>query len=234
MVNVQNFDKSEVVESITALWNPLSEEQRRYLLHHITIRRYSKNELIYQLGDKPDYLMCLIRGKVKIYRDGVGGRNQIVRMVNELGLFGYRAAFAHEEYITAAAAVEQSVICMIPIEVIRHLIHNNNEVALYFIRQLSLLLGNADIQLVNLTQKHIRGRLAESLLQLKEKYGVEADGETLNIRLSREDLAALSNMTTSNAIRTLSAFAQEQLIAIDGKDIKIIEDEELRKVSTIG
>ena len=80
----------------------------------------------------------------------------------------------------------------------------------------------------------IRGRLAEALLFLKDSYGVEKDGSTLSIYLSREDLANLSNMTTSNAIRTLSGFAGEKLIAIDGRKIKIIQDEELRRISKIG
>ena len=95
-------------------------------------------------------------------------------------------------------------------------------------------LGISETQTVNLTQKHIRGRLAESLLFLKESYGIEEDGSTLSIYLSREDLANLSNMTTSNAIRTLSQFATEKLIAIDGRKIKIIEEERLKKISKIG
>lgn len=95
-------------------------------------------------------------------------------------------------------------------------------------------LGVADRRTVNLTQKHIRGRLAESLLFLKECYGLEEDQSTLSIYLSREDLANLSNMTTSNAIRTLSIFAQEKLIAIDGRKIKLIDEEGLRKISRIG
>ena len=41
-------------------------------------------------------------------------------------------------------------------------------------------------------------------------------------------------MTTSNAIRTLSLFAQEKMIAIDGRKIKIINEEALRKTSEIG
>ena len=86
----------------------------------------------------------------------------------------------------------------------------------------------------NLTQKHIRGRLAESLLFLKESYGLEEDGSTLSIYLAREDLANLSNMTTSNAIRTLSAFAGEKLIAIDGRKIKFMNLAELEKISRIG
>ena len=92
----------------------------------------------------------------------------------------------------------------------------------------------ADERTVNLTQKHLRGRLAESLLFLKESYGVEEDGCTLSIFLSREDLANLSNMTTSNAIRTLSQFAAEHLIIIDGRKIKIIDEETLLKINKVG
>ena len=88
---------------------------------------------------------------------------------------------------------------------------------------LSKDLGVSDERTVNLTQKHIRGRLAESLLFLKDAYGLEEDESTLSIYLSREDLANLSNMTTSNAIRTLSNFAAEKIIAIDGRKIKLID-----------
>ena len=104
---------------------------------------------------------------------------------------------------------------------------------MFFIKQLSFDLGVADERTVNLTQKHIRGRLAESLLFLKESYGLEEDGSTISIYLSREDLANLSNLTTSNAIRTLSQFSTERLITIDGRKIKIIDEEKLKKISKI-
>ena len=99
------------------------------------------------------------------------------------------------------------------------------------IKQLAIELGKSDSLTVSLTQKHIRGRLAEMLITLKERYGIEKDGYTLSIYLSREELANMSNMTTSNAIRTLSAFASEKIIAIDGRKIKIINEEELKKIS---
>ena len=60
------------------------------------------------------------------------------------------------------------------------------------------------------------------------------DGATLSIYLSREDLANLSNMTTSNAIRTLSTFVAERIIAIDGRKIKLIDEDKLRKISKMG
>ena len=87
---------------------------------------------------------------------------------------------------------------------------------------------------VSLTQKHIRGRLAEALLELRDKYGLESDGATLSIYLSREDLANLSNMTTSNAIRTLSSFTHEELIATDGRKIKLLQPERLMNISIYG
>lgn len=164
----------------------------------------------------------------------MGGRSQIIRVIKNKEYFAYRAYFAEENFVTAAAAFEPCTICLIPMPIIVKLIQENAELAMFFIRQLSIDLGISDERTVNLTQKHIRGRLAESLLFLKDTYGLEEDQCTLSIYLSREDLANLSNMTTSNAIRTLSNFATEKLIIIDGRKIKLIDEERLKKISKIG
>lgn len=224
----------EIAESIPDLWQPLTETQREYLAKNFTIQKYKKNETIYCEGETPMHLMCLLSGKVKIYKDGVGGRSQIIRVIKDKEYFAYRAYFAQENFVTAAAAFEPCTICLVPMPVISELIKENTDLAMFFIKQLSIDLGISDERTVNLTQKHIRGRLAESLLFLKDTYGVEEDQCTLSIYLSREDLANLSNMTTSNAIRTLSNFATEKLIIIDGRKIKIIDEKRLKKISKIG
>ena len=224
----------EIAESIPDLWQPLTETQREYLAKNFTIQKNKKNETIYCEGETPMHLMCLLSGKVKIYKDGVGGRSQIIRVIKDKEYFAYRAYFAQENFVTAAAAFEPCTICLVPMPVISELIKENTDLAMFFIKQLSIDLGISDERTVNLTQKHIRGRLAESLLFLKDTYGVEEDQCTLSIYLSREDLANLSNMTTSNAIRTLSNFATEKLIIIDGRKIKIIDEERLKKISKIG
>ena len=178
--------------------------------------------------------MCLCKGKVKIYKDGVGGRSQIIRMIRPTQYFGYRAYFANQPYVTAASAFEASTICFISMQIIEEIVSVNSKLGMFFIRELSTDLGIADERVVNLTQKHIRGRLAESLIFLIENYGLEEDGATISIYLSREDLANLSNMTTSNAIRTLSTFVDEHIITLDGRKIKIIDEEKLRRISKIG
>lgn len=234
MVKNNNLSDIIIEDHISALWNPLTDEQKAFLSQHFVLQSYKKNEIIHCEGEKPTHMMCLISGKVKIYKDGVGGRSQIIRMVKPVEYFGYRAYFANGNYLTTGAAVEPSVICLIPMTAIMTLVNQNNDIAMFFIRQLSIDLGVVDERTVSLTQKHIRGRLAESLIFLMEGYGLEEDGSTLSIYLSREDLANLSNMTTSNAIRTLSNFSNERLIAIDGRKIKIIDEEKLRKISKIG
>ena len=69
---------------------------------------------------------------------------------------------------------------------------------------------------------------------LIDHYGFEDDGMTLRVYMAREDLANLSNMTTSNAIRTLTAFVNEHLIVVDGRQIKITDQANLRKISKFG
>ena len=230
----KEISETEIAESIPDLWMPLTPAQREFLAQNFTIQKFKKNETIYCEGETPMHLMCLLSGKVKIYKEGVGGRSQIIRVIKDKEYFAYRDYFAEENYVTAASAFEPCTICLIPMTAIVQLLRENSELGMFFIRQLSIDLGIADERTVNLTQKHIRGRLAESLLFLKDTYGVEEDDSTLSIYLSREDLANLSNMTTSNAIRTLSLFAAEKLITIDGRKIKIIEEDRLRKISKIG
>ena len=235
----KELTEAEIAESIPDLWQPLTQQQRELLAQNFTIQKYKKNETIYCEGETPENLMCLLNGKVKIYKDGVGGRSQIIRVIKDKEYFAYRAYFAEENFVTAAAAFEPCTMCLIPMPVIVQLIMENTELAMFFIKQLTN--GQRSNQTtwrcfgqVNVAKKHIRGRLAESLLFLKDTYGVEEDQCTLSIYLSREDLANLSNMTTSNAIRTLSNFAAEKLIIIDGRKIKLIDEEKLKKISKIG
>ncbi|MCH5329172.1 MAG: Crp/Fnr family transcriptional regulator [Coprobacter sp.] len=226
--------ESILKEEMSAMWALLNSKEKRVLTDNFHIQTFKKDEMIYREGEKATQLMCLIKGKVKIHKEGVGGRSQIIRLIRPVQYFGYRAYFANEDYVTAASAFETATIGFLPMEIVEMQIRKNNELAYFFIKELAKDLGVSDTRTVNLTQKHIRGRLAESLIVLKENYGLEEDGATLNIYMAREDLANLSNMTTSNAIRTLSSFASEKIIVVDGRKIKILDEEKLKKISRFG
>jgi CRP-like cAMP-binding protein len=222
------------IDEMSDIWSALTHEERMYLRENTKYQEFKKNELIYKEGEIPEFLYCVIAGKIKIFKDGVGSRQQILRFVKEGENFAYRAYFAGGKYVTSASALESVKAYAVPLNVIRQILESNNRLAMTFITNLSADLGDIDSRIVSLTQKHIRGRLAEALLILVDSYGFEEDGQTIKIFMAREDIANLSNMTTSNAIRTLSTFVAEKLITVDGRRIKIINEPMLRKISKFG
>lgn len=224
----------EVFENPKSIFSVLSAEEKADLQKHLTLAYYKKNEFIFREGEKPDSFLFLVDGKVIIFKEGVGGREQIIRMAKPLGLIGYRALLADELHIGSAITLEDSTVGSISPDYLHSKLLKNSSFSLRLIQKLSRELGFSNMRTVTLTQKHIRGRLAESLLLLKEKYGWENDGATLKVYLSREDIANLSNMTTSNAIRTLSTFSGEKVIAIDGRKIRILDIHRLEKISKQG
>jgi CRP-like cAMP-binding protein len=223
-----------ITEDMAELWSALTAAEKRLVTENFSIHHFRKNQVIYAENEKPEMLWCLVDGKVKKWKEGIGGRTQILRLIKPVQYFGYRAYFAREPYVSSASAFEQSTLGALPLTVVDRLIDTNPRVARFVIHDLSRNLGSSDTKIVNLTQKHIRGRLAEALIVLIENYGFEEDDSTLRIYMSREDLANLSNMTTLNAIRTLSAFVNERLITVDGRRIRVLDEPQLHKISRHG
>lgn len=224
----------DCIEDKMSIFAFLTPDERELLKKKYIYQYYQKGDIIFKEGDKPAGLICLAEGKVKVFKEGVGGREQIVRMAKPIGFIGYRALFAEENHSATAVAIEDSTICTIEKQTIYKLLRSNPDLCLSIIKAFATELGFSNNRTVTLTQKHIRGRLAESLIFLKDTYGYEEDGKTIKIYLSREDIANLSNMTTSNAIRTLSTLAQEGTIGIDGRKIKILDLPKLERISELG
>ena len=222
------------IDNPKSVFHVLSDEEKRMLKEEAVCRSYKKSETIFREGDTPAGLICLSTGKVKVFKEGVGGREQIVRLAKPTGFIGYRALFAEEKHTATAVAIEDSVICVMNKEHVFNLLRSNSNFSLSIIKAFASELGFSINRTVTLTQKHIRGRLAESLIFLKDTYGFEPNGQTIKVYLSREDVANLSSMTTSNAIRTLSSFARENVIALEGRKIKILDMNRLERISELG
>ena len=228
------FSNLPPIEEVFTGWDTLTPDERVFVKKNSTIQYFKKNEIIHSEGDTPTNMMILAQGKAKVYKGSTRNRLQIVRMLTVGVPFAYRAIIANETYNTNVAAFEASAVYMLKADIFISILRNNNVFCFRFLEELATDLADSDSRTVNLTQKHIRGRLAETLLFLKKKYGFEEDEATINIYLSREDLANFSNMTTSNAIRTLMTFVNEHLIAIDGRKLKIIDEEKLIRISKLG
>ena len=222
------------LEGSSSIFKGLNKKDKETLVtqHRLTIAK--KGQFLFKEGDKPHGLICLASGKAKVFKDGVGGRGQILKMVRQQGFIGYKSLFSDHPWAFSAIAIEDSAICIFDKTSLIRILKKNPDLSLKFMKLIAEELWISNNRTVSLTQKHIRGRLAESLLILRDTYGFEADGRTIRIAMSREDIANLSNMTTSNAIRTLSNLASDGIIEIAGRRISIIDGNQLEHISELG
>ncbi len=235
--NIRNLRKercNSCSENRNTLFHYLSPAEKELLKKNHICTHYPKGELLFKEGDRAMNIFCLSEGKIKIFKERSGGREQILQLKTPVSLVGFQALFNNGFYTESASALEKVVVCTIEKETLTQLIHTNR----FFAFEMTKLLTNENTflsqRLVNLTQKHIRGRIAESLLYLKDISGFQNDNLTLDIQLSRLDLANLSSMTSWNAIRIISNFANEGIIGIEGKKLKIFDQERLEKISLSG
>ena len=83
-----------------------------------------------------------------------------------------------------------------------------------------------------LAQKTVRERLAEILVLLEQKLGTDPEG-FIKISLTREEIANLIGTATESAIRLISEFKQDDLISVEGRNIKILNRERLIKLGHV-
>jgi CRP/FNR family transcriptional regulator, polysaccharide utilization system transcription regulator len=222
------------IEGPSSIFKGLSQSEKESIEMHHSVALFRKSETIIREGGKPKGLYCIVSGKAKISKTGVGGREQILRMLRPESFISYRSLYSDSHFPFNVTAVESSAVVIFEKQCMSGIIKHNAELGLRFIKVLTEELTFSNNRIISLTQKHVRGRVAESLLILRDAYGTEADGRTLRVLLSREDIAHMSNMTTSNAIRILSDFASESLIELEGRKIMIIDEENLQTVSESG
>lgn len=222
------------LENSASIFRGLSQKEKEIIAENHLYAEFGKGQVIYREGEKTRGILCLTSGKVKLFSVGVGGREQILKVMKTGDLSGCNTLYTETVWQESAVALEESAVCFIERNSLLRIMKKNPDLAFRFSRHLSLELHTSNRRLISLTQKHVRGRIAESLLLLRDVYGFESDSRTLRARMSREDLAHLSNMTTSNAIRTLSNMQSEGILELKGKSILILDGGKLEHISGTG
>lgn len=212
----------------------LTEAERIRLGRSCSVAIVGRGEQIFGNGEKADKLFLILEGQVKMTAEGVGGRAAIVAMATAMDTIGHRATLAGERHTTSAVAIDGAKLIVVPRAEVMAVLRENPEMAAYAMKKLACELRASRQRGMALAQKQIRGRLADSLLTLRDKYGYCGNTRKMNIRVTREELAQLSNMTTANAIRTLSAFADEGLVSVSGREITITDEQGLERTSQMG
>ena len=222
-----SYDCRECPNCKISVFSDLSDDQFDFLNYEKSIVQLHKGQVLFLQDTKPHGLYCIKKGKIKIFRRGSEGKEQIVRLAADADVVGYRALLSEESYQCGAAALEETTLCYVPRQALKQIMENNVIIYKKMISLLSNDLKNAESKISELAQKPVRERVAETLMVLKNKYGLEADGATLNVVLSREEMANLVGTATESLIRILSDFRKEGIIELDHKKIRIVDFEHL-------
>lgn len=215
----------------------LNENDLELLTRSKVSNMYKRGQIIFYEGMMPTGIFCLSKGKIKISRRGIDGKEQIVRFVVKGGLLGIRALLGGRKYSASATTLEDSVVCFISKETFFKISENNPQISECMITLLSRLLEEAESKMTSMAQKPVRERLAESLLLLNNIFHTDQGSCLLNedatISLTREDLANIVGTATETVIRLLSEFKEKGLITTGGRDITILDIEGLQKTGKV-
>jgi CRP-like cAMP-binding protein/CheY-like chemotaxis protein len=182
-------------------------------------KQFKKNQVIYSEGDTGNGLYLVISGKVKTIKLSEDGRELMTGMYKAEDYLGVNVILSNEAYTDTATALEDSLLCLIPKDLIEQLINLYPDVAREFIKLLSNNIREKEDQLLQLAYQSVRKKMAVALLRL---FNLQTD-KNPNIRISREDLAAMAGMATETVSRTLSDFKEEGLIEKKASTITLID-----------
>ena len=214
------------------IFRNLNAEQLQCLSNDMDQLNYEAGDFIFKQGATPNGFICLKKGKVKIIQLANNGKELIIDLKSAPDTLGIRALSTKSRYQSSAVALEQVSICIIHSKDFFEFLECCPSMYKELFNYVGERLVRADQKLVSLTQKNLRGRLADTLLFLQKTIGEDVEGY-IDIPLKRSEMAQLSNMTTSNVIRALSEFKHDNLIEINGRKIKILNKQTLIRLSEI-
>ncbi|HEX7584820.1 MAG TPA: Crp/Fnr family transcriptional regulator [Prolixibacteraceae bacterium] len=220
------FDDGEdnIFDTLTTDELDLLVKEKRHLV-------FKAGETIFKQNTSARNIVCIKRGLAKIVAEGENEKKLIVRLFANHSILTGGSLFLDEIRHFTVQAVTEVECCFIGSDMILDLVARNNRFAFELLklnnRQNMQMLNN----LVGITQKYMPGRVADLLLYLKNEIFLSNPFIT---RLSRQELADMTGMTMESFIRILKEFKSSEIIAVEGSNINILDEEALTLISKKG
>ena len=197
----------------------------RYEVH------FNKGETIFKQGGPLTHVACLTSGMAKIYLEGRNNKNLILKILRPTELAGGPGFPVDYRHHFSVSALTEARACFIDINAFEEMIRRNPQFSMEFIKFLNTTTIKYFDKIQSLTQKHMHGRIADSLLYLARTIYNETNFQT---ELNRQELADMSAMTKESAIRILKEFKDDGIIDYNGNSFNILKSEQLESISVTG
>ncbi|MEP3207554.1 MAG: response regulator [Maribacter sp.] len=225
---------SRAVGETTSI-SQVSEEEMR-TLHELKnffddngeIVTFKQGENVYNKGSHSHKIYLVSKGVIKCHAMDEDGKELITslsRADDFLGFTSFMNNIPHQETATAMENVELAGISK---EALKTILEKNHTISLELMELLTNDITEIKAQLLQMAYSSVRKKTAQTLLQFAEIMNQKTEDA---IKISRSDLASVAGIATESLIRTLSGFKKEGLIAIEGRNIRILELKALQYVS---
>lgn len=214
----------------SALFSFLSDSELDFLNNTRMEVGFKEGEIIYKQGTPLTHVVIIHTGFGKIYVEGSKGRNLILTYTQTYDLNGGVGVFIDLRHHSSLMAVTDCKACFIDINAFKEVLKSNAAFMEAYLKEYSERVLHTYHQFAVLTQKNMEGRMAESIIYLKDH--VFNNGSIKHV--SKQDLAELTAMTKESAIRVLKEFKDDGLIEIEGQKINILDQKALEQVARHG
>lgn len=189
---------------------------------------YKAGETIYEEGKQGFHFYFIDRGVVKSHKMDQYGKELITSIYKEGDFFGNTSFNKVATYQENATAMEDTRVYAVSKEEIKDILSKNNKITFELIDVMGDSIAGIKSQLLEMAYGSVRKKTARTILLFSQNIRRHP---TQSIRISRSDLASVAGMASETLIRTLSDFKKEGLLEIEGRNIKILDIEALKKIS---
>lgn len=217
--NQQDKDSGDELRSL--------HELKNFFDDYGELKNYKRGELIYKEGDHSNNVYLILKGVVKSHKMDESGKELITALYKADDFLGFTSFMDNIPYQESATAVEATVLAAVSKDNLKDLLEKSKNVSLEFMELLTDNLSGIKEQLLQMAYSSVRKKTAQTILQFVAVLDKKPED---GIKISRNDLASVAGIATESLIRTLSSFKKEGLIAIEGRNIKILQLDELQHV----
>jgi CRP/FNR family cyclic AMP-dependent transcriptional regulator len=209
------------------LFSTLDFEEREKIGALAGKRLYRKNEFVFREGEPADTIYLIKYGRVRLFKISGDGKEITLDILKEEDLFGENTFFEDTPHTMSARVLEDAFVCSCDREHFALLLQNPR-VSLKIIQVLGKKLNDYSDQVASIAFRDVKGRIAATLLNLADKYGVPGpEGVTIEIDLTHQDIGNLVNASRVMVTRVLGSLKQEGIIAVCGHRINLLSREKL-------
>lgn len=214
-----NLDKCLLCRLCLNDWLPAVAANRKTFL-------LKKGELLFREGDEMNGIYFVYEGLVKVHKHWGEEKELIVRFAKDGQIVGHRGLGKDVYFPVSATALEKTTVCFIESSFFYSSLKVNHDLLFELMLFFATELKESEKNMRNLAHMPVKGRLAQALLNLQERFGDSFD-EFINEKISRQDLASYVGTTYETLFRSINEMQEEGSISFLDKKLKIADQQKL-------